>query len=154
MGNHNKGIIQKFSSWYFSREAFPFWVISVLDMMLILLSMLLMYSLVYGPAKLVANGSIVLYTLLIDLSFYGIGMRVFHTYTDVSKILAFKDLSRTAFATLLGSVLCVALRWAIDMLPFTSQIPYRVFFLTFLSATAFEYATMKSPSEATSIMFM
>ena len=137
MGNHNKGIIQKFSSWYFSREAFPFWVISVLDMMLILLSMLLMYSLVYGPAKLVANGSIVLYTLLIDLSFYGIGMRVFHTYTDVSKILAFKDLSRTAFATLLGSVLCVALRWAIDMLPFTSQIPYRVFFLTFLSATAF-----------------
>ena len=99
--------------------------------------MLLMYSLVYGPAKLVANGSIVLYTLLIDLSFYGIGMRVFHTYTDVSKILAFKDLSRTAFATLLGSVLCVALRWAIDILPFTSQIPYRVFFLTFLSATAF-----------------
>lgn len=137
MNNKGKGFIQKFSSWYFSREAFPFWVVSILDMLLIVISMLLMYSLVYGPARLVANGSVVLNTLILDLVFYAIGMRIFHTYADVSKILAFKDLSRTAFATLLGSVLCAAFRWAIDMLPFTSQIPYRVFFLTFLCSTAF-----------------
>ena len=105
-------------------------------MILIFASMMLMYSLVYGPAKLVANGSVVLYTLMIDLIFYGIGMRIFHTYTDVSKILAFKDLVRTALATLVGSVLCATLRWAIDPLPFTTSIPYRVFFLTFLCSTA------------------
>ena len=137
MESRNKSFIQKFSSWYFSREAFPFWAVSILDMMLIFVSMLLMYSLVYGPARLVANGSVVLYTFVLDLVFYGIGMRIFHTYADVSKILAFKDLSRTAFATFLGSALCAAFRWAIDMLPFTSEIPYRVFFLTFLCSTAF-----------------
>lgn len=136
MDNRNKSIFQQFSSWYFSREAFPFWVVSILDMMLIFASMMLMYSLVYGPAKLVANGSVVLYTLMIDLIFYGIGMRIFHTYTDVSKILAFKDLVRTALATFVGSVLCATLRWAIDSLPFTTSIPYRVFFLTFLCSTA------------------
>ena len=125
------GIVKKFVSWYFSREALPFWAISVLDITLIFMAMLFMYSLVYGPARLVGNGSFVLYTLLIDLVFYGIGMRIFHTYTDVSKILAFKDLSRTAFAMLVGTVLCMSLRWAIDVLPFTSQIPYRVFVLTF-----------------------
>lgn len=137
MEGSNKNLVQRFSSWYFSREAFPYWVVSILDMMLIFVSMLLMYSLVYGPARLVANGSVVLNTLIIDLVFYGIGMRIFHTYTDVSKILAFRDLVRTAFAMMVGSVLCVVLRWAIDMLPFTSQIPYRVFFLTFLCSTAF-----------------
>ena len=130
------GIIKKFTSWYFSRDALPFWAICVWDVTLILMSMLFMYSLVYGPARLVGNGSYVLYTLLLDLVFYGIGMRIFHTYTDVSKILAFKDLARTAFAMLVGTVLCLALRWAIDSLPFTSQIPYRVFVLTFFCATA------------------
>lgn len=131
-----KGFIQKFTSWYFSREALPFWAISVLDMILIFMSMLFMYSLVYGPAQLVGNGSLVLYTLMLDIVFYGIGMRIFHTYNDVTKILAFKDLSRTAFAMLVGSVLCVTLRWAVDLLPFTTQIPYRVFVLTFFSSTA------------------
>ena len=136
MSRRKKGIIQRFSSWYFSREALPFWAISVIDMMLIFMSILLMYSLVYGPAKLVSNGSLVLYTLMIDMVFYGISMRIFHTYADVSKILGFRDLIRTALATLLGSVLCMTLRWAIDLLPFTTQIPYRVFVLTFFGSTA------------------
>lgn len=136
MNKRYQGIVQDFSSWYFSREAFPYWVVSVLDLLLILVSMMLVYSLVYGPANLVANGYPVLYALLIDLIFYGIGIRIFHTYADVTKILAFKDLARTAAATFLGSVLCVAFRWAIDLLPFATEIPYRVFFLTFLSATA------------------
>lgn len=136
MKKGEKDVIQKFSSWYFSREAVPFWGISILDMMLILMSTLLMYSLVYGPARLVGDGSRVLYTLILDSVFYGIGMRIFHTYADVSKILEFKDLARTAFATLTGSVLSAVFRWAIDMLPFTTSIPYRVFFLTFLASTA------------------
>ena len=54
-----------------------------MDMLLIFASMMLMYSLVYGPAKLVGNGSYMLHTLIIDLIFYGIGMRIFHTYTDM-----------------------------------------------------------------------
>ncbi|MBR0047444.1 MAG: polysaccharide biosynthesis protein [Bacteroidaceae bacterium] len=136
MTTAKKGYIQKFTSWYFSREALPFWAISVLDIFIIFVSLSLMYALVYGPAKLVSNGATVLYTLIMDLVFYGIGMRVFHTYADVSKILEFKDLSRTAFSTLLGSVLCMAFRWAVDLCPFTTQIPYRVFVLTFFSATA------------------
>lgn len=97
---------------------------------------MLMYVLVYGLARLIGDGSHVLYTLILDSVFYAIGMRIFHTYTDVSKILEFKDLARTASATLTGSILCAAFRWAIDMLPFTTSIPYRVFFLTFLAATA------------------
>ena len=131
-----KDIIQSFFSWYFSREALPFWAISVLDVTLIFMSMLFMYSLVYGPANLVRNGSTVLYTLLIDMIFYCIGMRVFHTYKDVSRVLGFKDLSRTAFAVLMGSVLCMSFRWVIDLFPFTTRIPYRVFVLVFLSSTA------------------
>lgn len=133
-GCHN--IVAKFSSWYFSREALPFWVISVVDMMLVFMSLLLTYSLVYGPAQLVGNGSLVFYTLMLDMVFYVMGMRVFHTYTDVSKILEFGDLVRTALATLTGTLMCMVLRRGVDMLPFTILIPYRVFVLTFFASTA------------------
>lgn len=132
----DKSIARKLASWYFSREALPFWAISALDMMVIFMSMFLMYSLVYGPATLVSNASLVMYTLLMNMIFYAIGIRVFHTYTDVSRILTFKDLMHTAFAVLLGAVLCITFRWAINLLPFAISIPYRVFVGTFLAATA------------------
>ena len=132
---NRKGIVYKMFRWYFSREALPFWCISILDFLIIFLSMLMMYSLVYGPARMVAYGSRLIYTMLIDMVFYAIGIRVFHTYTDVSRVLGFKDLARTVLAVLLGSVLCLVFRWAVDMLPFTEQVPYRVYVLTFLCAT-------------------
>ena len=135
MRRRTNNVVSKFKKWYFSREALPFWAIAILDLIIIFLSMVLMYSVVYGPAALVGNASLMLNTFLIDLAFYGVGMRVFHTYADVSRVLEFRDLSRTVFAILTGTVLCVALRWAVDMLPFTEEVPYRVFVFTFFCAT-------------------
>ena len=129
-----KEIIHKLEKWYFSREALPFWAVSIIDFSVIFTSMVIMYCLVYGPAELVRNGSYMLYTFLIDMIFYCVGMRVFHTYADVSRVLEFKDLSRTAFAVLLGSGLCLVLRWAVNLLPFTEDVPYRVFVLTAVCA--------------------
>ena len=129
-----KEIIHKLEKWYFSREALPFWAVSIIDLSIIFTSMVIMYCLVYGPAELVRNGSYMLYTFVIDMIFYCVGMRVFHTYADVSRVLEFKDLSRTSFAVLLGSGLCLALRWAVNLLPFTEDVPYRVFVLTAVCA--------------------
>ena len=129
-----KEIIHKLEKWYFSREALPFWAVSIIDLSIIFTSMVIMYCLVYGPAELVRNGSNMLYTFIIDMIFYCVGMRVFHTYADVSRVLEFKDLSRTSFAVLLGSGLCLALRWAVNLLPFTEDVPYRVFVLTAVCA--------------------
>ena len=129
-----KEIIHKLEKWYFSREALPFWAVSIIDLSIIFTSMVIMYCLVCGPAELVRNGSYMLYTFVIDMIFYCVGMRVFHTYADVSRVLEFKDLSRTSFAVLLGSGLCLALRWAVNLLPFTEDVPYRVFVLTAVCA--------------------
>lgn len=134
MGKSVNEIIHKLEKWYFSREALPFWAVSIIDFSVIFTSMVIMYCLVYGPAELVRNGSYMLYTFLIDMIFYCVGMRVFHTYADVSRVLEFKDLSRTAFAVLLGSGLCLVLRWAVNLLPFTEDVPYRVFVLTAVCA--------------------
>ncbi|MCQ2256443.1 MAG: polysaccharide biosynthesis protein [Bacteroidaceae bacterium] len=135
MNRQTKRVIKKFGSWYFSIKSLPYWCISIMDFMVIFVSMAFMYCLVYGPSKLVANGYQMLWTLLIDMIFYLIGMKLFHTYTDVFRVLSFKDLARTACATFLGSVLCMAFRWAIDMIPYTSSVPYRVFVLTFVCST-------------------
>ena len=97
--------------------------------------MVLMYSLVYGPATLVGNGSFLLYTFLVYMVFYCVGMRVFHTYASVFRMLEPKDLMQVVLMVLLGSVMCIAFRWAVNLLPFSAQIPYRVFVLTFVGAT-------------------
>ena len=86
-----KEIIHKLEKWYFSREALPFWAVSIIDFSVIFTSMVIMYCLVYGPAELVRNGAYMLYTFLIDMIFYCVGMRVFHTYADVSRVLEFND---------------------------------------------------------------
>lgn len=125
----------KFEKWYFSRESLPFWAVTVLDSSIIFTSMLLMYCLVYGPASLVSNGYNMLCTFIIDMVFYFIGMRVFRTYTDASRTLEFNNISRCGFAVFLGSAICMAMRWAVDALPFTEQVPYRVFVLTAVCAT-------------------
>lgn len=130
-----KGIMYKMASWYFSRKALPYWCICILDFWVIFVSMVLMYCLVYGPAKLVGNGSFMLYTFLVDMVFYCIGMRVFHTYASVFRMLEPKDLMQVVLMMLFGSAMCIAFRWAIDLLPFAEQIPYRVFVLTFVCAT-------------------
>ncbi len=130
-----KNMIQNMASWYFSKEALPYWCISLLDSVVILTSILIMYCVVFRPYMLVANGSQLLYTLLIDMVFYVIGIHVFHTYTDVFRLVDFKDLLRSMYATLLGAVLCIAFRWAVDLLPFTTVVPYRVFVLSFVSGT-------------------
>ena len=130
-----KGIMYKMASWYFSRKAVPYWCICILDFVIIFTSMVLMYSLVYGPAKLVGDGSLMLYTFLVDMIFYCVGMRVFHTYASVFRMLEPKDIMRVVLMMLFGSVMCIALRWAVDLLPFAVQVPYRVFVLTFVGAT-------------------
>ena len=130
-----RGIMYKMASWYFSREALPYWCIFILDFVIIFTSMVLMYSLVYGPAMLVGNGSLMLYTFLIDMVFYCVGMRVFHTYASVFRVLGFKDVMKVVLMMLVGTAMCMALRWLVDLLPFTESVPYRVFVLTFVGAT-------------------
>ena len=125
----------KMASWYFSREALPYWCICILDFVIIFTSMVLMYCLVYGPAALVGNSSLMLYTFMVDMVFYCVGMRVFHTYASVFRMLEPKDLMRVMLMVLFGTIMCMAFRWAVDLLPFTAQVPYRVFILTFVGAT-------------------
>ena len=97
--------------------------------------MVLMYCLVYGPATLVGNGPYMLYTFLIDMVFFCVGMRVFHTYASVFRMLEPKDIMRVVLMMLFGSVMCMALRQVVDLFPFTERVPYRVFVLTFVGAT-------------------
>lgn len=123
------------ANWYFTKEALPYWCISLMDTLMISVSIIVMYCMVYGPSKMVAQGSVMLYTLLVDLVFYIIGIHLFHTYTDVLRVVSFKDLLRCLYATLFGTLMCVAFRWAVDMLPFTTNIPYRVFALSFVCST-------------------
>lgn len=134
-----RGVMYRLASWYFSRKALPYWCISILDFVIIFTSMILMYSLVYGPAILVGNGSLMLYTFLVDMVFYCVGMRIFRTYASVFRMLESRDLVQVVLMMLFGTVMCIAFRWAVDLLPFVEKVPYRVFVLTFVCATVLLY---------------
>ena len=135
MHKRAKSVIYKMASWYFSREALPYWCICIFDFVIIFMSMALMYCVVYGPARLVGNSSLMLYTFLFNMVFYCFGMRIFHTYASVFRMLESKDLVRVVLMLLFGTVMCIALRWMVDLFPFTERVPYRVYLLTFVGAT-------------------
>lgn len=135
MVSHVKQVGKDLAKWYFSRQALPYWCISLLDFCVVLASMAVSYVLVYGPFWSVSQGSTLLYTFLTNMIFYVAGFRIFHTYADVFRFIGFRDLARTVYATGFGTVMGMAFRFLVDMLPWTTNIPYRVFVFTFLSST-------------------
>ncbi len=136
----DKGVnkyINKVSKWYFSREALPYWCTCVMDLTVVFLSMLAMHVILYSRLSgAVSSGMPLVWSLGIYSLLYLVGFRLFHTYTDVFRVMDAQGLLRTAYASLVGSALCVLVRflsgkfgWGIEM------VPYRVFVMTFICST-------------------
>ena len=92
-------------NWYFNRNTLPYWCILLIDYVIIVFSGYLGYYLMQGGSNLTSH----FWTLLQDIGIllipYTISFRIFHTYSGIFRYSSFVDLSRIAFAMILGSVL-------------------------------------------------
>lgn len=99
--------LEKAASWYFSKQALPYWSILILDCVLILLSDFLIYTVGHGAIFTLQHFSGLLGTFAFYLIFFVIGFRLFHTYSGVLRFSSFIDLQRIGMAILTGCVLSI-----------------------------------------------
>ena len=95
-------ILRRVSSWYFTREALPYWGILLLDCVWIVLSGVMLYAFRYGLSQTSVHAfDLTLvwgWYLLISL----VGFRLFHTYSSVVRFSSFVDIQRVLFANVVN----------------------------------------------------
>jgi FlaA1/EpsC-like NDP-sugar epimerase len=105
--------IQRAFSWYFSKQALPYWSILLLDCIILLLSGTVVYALTHGTINTLTSLWQLERTLCVYLIFYLIAFRIFHTYSGVIRFSSFVDLQKVGMAVITGLFLSLLLQWAV-----------------------------------------
>ena len=100
----------RFSRWYFTKKALPYWCVLGWDSMIVLGAYTLGYLLDHGLTYALSVSRPLMTTLLLFWACYLVGFRVFHTYMGIIRYSSFVDLQRVTFASLLSMALIVVVR--------------------------------------------
>ncbi len=99
----------KLSTWYFTKQAFPYWCVLFVDCVIVFASLLASHVLNFGLAETVSHLGGGYKPMLLSLLIYVIMFRLFHTYEGVVRYSSFIDLFRVAGATLCACIIVVFL---------------------------------------------
>ncbi len=126
--------IYKLASWYFSKQALPYWGVLIMDSVIIVISGMSSLFFCTSASFFVTNFWQYLIIWLCALPFYYVGMRLFHTYSGVFRYSSFIDLMRVAMALFVGTLLNTILWKGAEYMDIsTLYIPYKVIFLLFFT---------------------
>ena len=128
-------IIGRISSWYFTKDALPYWCVLLFDCMVVIGCGLFCYIIDHGATATANTFWPLMGTLIFYLLFYLIGFRVFHTYSGVMRYTSFADIHRVAFANLIGVGLIAILRQFFNIDQWFVPIRMRELAMTFVLAT-------------------
>ena len=95
--------IDKLINWYFSREAAPYWMVLIIDLLIVWFSELVSYYIVYHGYGDAERFPLVVGTLALFLPGFLVGFRLFHTYTGIIRYSTSTELMRLAGAMGTGS---------------------------------------------------
>jgi len=90
-------------SWYFSKNALPYWAVLLMDSTLIIIAEIISVYLCNGGSYLAEHFWNYMLLGVCSLPLYWVGMRVFHTYSGVLRYSSFIDLVRVGGAVLTGA---------------------------------------------------
>ena len=102
-------LLKNIFSWYFSRNALPYWCILALDNIAVLLSGLFCYYFEHGGLEFARHFWPVLFGMIVVCFVCTIPFHLFHTYRGVIRYSSFVDLQNVALALLSASVVVCAL---------------------------------------------
>ena len=103
--------LTKFISWYFSKNALPYWCLFILDICIVMISALMTFWVFNRTGIMFEERFDVLYTALAYAALSGIGAKLFSTYSGVVRYSSFVDLMRVANANGLSLVLALIVSW-------------------------------------------
>ena len=96
-------ILSRVISWYFSRNALPYWCILLIDYTLFVLSGILGLYLLRGGSVVSGHFWDAIKELLFLLIPYTLSFRIFHTYSGIFRYSSFVDLARLFYAMVVGT---------------------------------------------------
>ena len=95
-------------SWYFSKNALPYWCVLMLDCIIIFVTGAFTYWLFNKTIVLIDHRFSVIYTLLFYAAISLIGAKIFSTYSGIVRFSSFDDLLKVAYANGLTLILALA----------------------------------------------
>lgn len=110
-------------NWYFSRKAAPYWLILIVDTLIVLVSELISYYIVYNGLNETERFSRVLFTFLLFLPGFLIGFRLFRTYSGIVRYSNSTEFIRLVGAMAVGSVLGYCIHCLLNHYP---ELAYNV----------------------------
>ena len=100
--------INKVFNWYLSKNAMPYWVVLIVDSLILFFSGVFAYWMFNLTDSLVEHRFHVIYTLLLDVGISWIGFKLFHTFSGMIRYSSFDDLLRVAYANTTSLVIVLA----------------------------------------------
>lgn len=132
-----KRILSNATSWYFSKRAMPYWVLLIIDVVIVLFSALFAHSLKLGAPYIINHFPETAATWAIFMVFFLIGFRVMHTYSGVVRYSSFIDLMRITVANFIGSILALLASLILPTGKYFEYVSPLELFIVFIMSVAF-----------------
>ena len=108
-------VFKKLSSWYFSKQVLPYWVILLADTVIVFVSALFIYWIANNTLIAFEHRHSLVLTAVLYAVLSWVGARIFRTYSGVLRFSSFVDLLKLAYANLvsmaLALVVCLVAQW-------------------------------------------
>ncbi|MBQ0073503.1 MAG: polysaccharide biosynthesis protein [Prevotella sp.] len=128
--------IKRLAEWYFSRSAAPYWVVLIMDCVIVLFAGIVGCYVAYGGDVLAHNFWHIVQTYLIFMPGYLVGFRLFHTYSGIVRYSSSVDLMRIASAMGFGTLVAACIHYVLDRVGyFNTDVRYLSLLLSFLFCT-------------------
>ena len=101
-------LIKNISKWYFGKNVLPYWVILLMDTIVVFISAVFTYWVTNRTMVAIENRFAMLYTSLLFAILSWVGAKWFKTYSGVLRYSSSIDLAKLAYANLTTLVLAVA----------------------------------------------
>lgn len=109
MGTRYKKELSHLTHWFFSKRLLPYWVIILLDTVIVFFSCLFTFWVSRRTSGVLEQGSNLIWTSLLYCAISWIGARAFRTYSGVVRYSSFVDLVKVGKANLTSIVIAVPL---------------------------------------------
>ena len=109
--------LNRLFNWYFTKNSIPYWMIFIIDCVIILVSGILVYWLFNQTIGLLENFWKVVNTLMCFILLSLVGFRLFHTYTGIMRYASFVDLMRVVYSNALSLTLVLLADFGMQYLP-------------------------------------
>ena len=134
-------LFNKLFSWYFNRNALPFWCILIFDGLLLLLSGLISHVVFNNGVLFEGDAGMVMSTIVLYVLIGFIGSKVFYTYAGILRYSSFVDLQRVGYANVLSCAIALTVHFWLSNYQevYFKQLSVREIVTMFVLATMFQW---------------